>query len=488
MKYIIAAGIALLCVPLTAGHAQDTDAAPDTPGRCEGLAAQISGAYKGVFYDNDFGYLTDPCLPDFDSRDAVTRMSDRLKNIEVAGPIRLSLGGEARLRFHHEDGIGLSRLDGLDNDFVLSRVRAYADVEVTEYFRGFVEVIDARQAGTDLPPRGIEVVRGDVLNGFAEVGAPVGEGRVYLRGGRQELLFGAQRLVSPLNWGNTRRSFDGVRAGYVEDDLTVNAWFVNPRVIAGRSSLRQEKADFSGLHATWTGLPGQTVEAYAYNLDRDDPLTPRSNVWTLGGRLTGRLGWALYDFEGAAQTGTSGNDDVSAGMVALGVGADFKAAAGLPATLWLYYDLATGDSDPDDGKQGTFDQLFPLAHAWLGFMDLVARQNVEAVSAKLTVTPLPKLRLFASVHSFHLAEKTDALYNAGGAPIRIDPTGAAGSHVGEEIDVTVRLSPLRWLTLEAGYSRFIGGRFIEETRPVGGNGTDFGDNADFFYSQAVVRF
>ena len=488
MKYLLGAGIALLCSPLAASHAQESDAAPDIPDRCLGLGARIDGAYKGVFYDNDFGYLDDPCLPDIDSRDPVTRLSDMLKNIEIAGPIRLSLGGEARIRFHNEDGIGLSRLDGLDNDFVLSRVRAYADIEITEYFRGFVEVIDARQAGTDLPSRGIEVVRGDVLNGFAEVGAPLGEGRVYLRGGRQELLFGAQRLVSPLNWGNTRRSFDGVRGGYVDDDLAVNAWFVNPRVIDGRSSRRQEKADFSGLHATWTGLPGQTVEAYAYNLDRDDPLTPQSNVWTLGGRLTGRLGWALYDFEGAAQTGTAGSDDVSAGMVALGVGADFRAIADLPATLWLYYDLATGDGDPDDGKQGTFDQLFPLAHAWLGFMDLVGRQNIEAVSAKLTVTPLPKLRLFAAIHSFRLAEKTDALYNAGGAAIRIDPTGKAGSHVGEEIDITARLSPLRWLTLEIGYSRFFGGRFIARTQPIGRNGANIGDNADFFYSQAVVRF
>jgi hypothetical protein len=27
--------------------------------------------------------------------------------------------------------------------------------------------------------------------------------------GRQELLYGAQRLISPLDWANTRRTFEG---------------------------------------------------------------------------------------------------------------------------------------------------------------------------------------------------------------------------------------------------------------------------------------
>ena len=34
-----------------------------------------------------------------------------------------------------------------------------------------------------------------------------GGATVTLRGGRQDLLFGAQRLIGPLDWSNTRRTF-----------------------------------------------------------------------------------------------------------------------------------------------------------------------------------------------------------------------------------------------------------------------------------------
>ena len=36
---------------------------------------------------------------------------------------------------------------------------------------------------------------------------------------RQMLLFGSQRLVSPLDWSNTMRAWDGIKATYRIDGL-----------------------------------------------------------------------------------------------------------------------------------------------------------------------------------------------------------------------------------------------------------------------------
>jgi len=464
---------------------EDTEAAAADAAAagCRRVAAEISAAYKGVFYENDFGYLarTEDC-PD-DPRDPVTRAADSLKQIPLSEKLSLSLGGESRLRYHHEDGIGSSRLDGLDNDFLLSRVRTYADLRITDYVRGFVEVIDARQTGTDLPPRGIEVVRGDVLNGFVEAQTSFGEGRLFARVGRQEMLLGAQRLISPLDWGNTRRSFDGFRSGFEGTDLQVSAWFVNPREIRDTKSRRNEATDFSGLYATWTGLPGQTFDLYALNLDRDPVIGPDSNVWTLGTRGKGRAGPLLWEIEGAVQRGDNGGLDVKAFMVTAGIGADLEAALDLPSTLWFYYDRASGDGDPADGKHRTFDQLFPLAHAYFGAMDLVGRRNIEALSLKWSTRLHPMVRLTATGHDFALAKARDALYNAGGAAIRQDPTGRAGDDVGRELDLALSISPVRWATLQLGYSRFFAGDFIEAT-----NGPGVGGDADFVFSALTVRY
>lgn len=445
--------------------------------------AGIAGAYKGVFYDNDFGYLDDPCLKEADPRDALSRASDRLKLMDIAPDLRLSLGGEARLRYHVEDGIGLSRLDGKDDEFVLSRIRAYADIRIADYFRGYVEIVDARKSGGRLPPRGTEAVRGDVLNGFGEIRVPIGRGQAYVRAGRQELLFGKQRFISPLDWGNTRRSFDGVRGSYIGHDFELHGWFANPRVIADRESLRDTKSDFSGLYGIWNGLPLHRIELYALNLDRDPQSGAGSNFWTLGTRIDGKEGPFTWEAEFAFQTGTDRGEDMRASSLSLTAGVDFAKRLPFAPALSLAYDRASGDGDPDDGKARTFNQLFPLAHAWLGFADLVARQNIEAWSLSLKSRPAEGVRLAATVHDFALENARGALFNSGGAAIRQDASGNAGRDVGREIDIVAGFSPSRGLDLEIGYSRFLGGRFVRQTAGAG-----ISENADFFYLQTKFRF
>ncbi len=479
MTRILLAALLLSSWPTPAARAEDAAApcpAPDA----------VAAAYKGVFYDNRFSYLEESCPDDParpDPRDGVRRATDRLKAIPLATRSTLALGGELRLRYHDEDGIGSSRLDGRDDVFLLTRLRAYADLRVGRHLRAYVEIIDARKSGGRLPPRGIEVARGDILNGFGEIAAPLAGGRVFLRGGRQELLFGAQRLISPLNWGNTRRNFDGIRGGYRNGALAVDAWFTNPRVVRARDRDRDSRTDFSGVYASWTGVPGQTLEVYALNLDTDPRAGAGSNFWTFGLHGKGRLGPLLWETEDMVQTGTLDGLDFHASSLTVGLGADLSAILPRPATLWIHYDRASGDKAPGDGRARTFQQLFPLAHAYFGAMDLVARQNIAAVSAKLAVKPLPRLTTLAVFHDFALAATSDALYNAGGAPIRRDASGRAGRNVGRELDLVARLATRSWLALELGYAHFWAGGFITAT-----NGPGVSGDADFLYLQSVFRF
>src|SRR5216684_1087626 len=58
------------------------------------------------------------------------------------------------------------------------------------------------------PPNPL-VAQLDLMNGFADVMIPLGPASVTLRGGRQELIFGSQRLVGPGDFTQVPRSFDG---------------------------------------------------------------------------------------------------------------------------------------------------------------------------------------------------------------------------------------------------------------------------------------
>lgn len=460
-----------------------TDARADVQvGECASEKT-VNSAYKGVFYANDFDYLTASCIAPDDPRGGVEKTTDKLKNIAIVPEITLSLGGEMRLRYHNENNFGSTRLDGRDDDFVLTRVRAYADMQITDYFRGFVEVVDARKSGGSLPARGIEVVRADVLNGFGEFHGSVAGGRAMVRAGRQELIFGAQRLISPLDWGNTRRSFDGFRTSYENEDFAVDGWFVNPRVISDRSSSRNTKTDFSGVYGQYFGLSGHAVEFYALNLDVDDPIALQSHFWTVGGRLADNKGLVRWEVEAARQTGHDADGDISAWMLTAVAGLDFSQSLPFSPKVSVAYDRASGDGDDTDGKSRTFNQLFPLAHAYLGSMDLIARQNIEAFSAKLSAKPHERIATALTFHDFNLDKVTDALYNGGGTAIRRDATGVAGADVGQELDVTITYAPGRWYNLQLGYGRFWAGRFVKETGGIGVSG-----NADFFYLQSVIRF
>ena len=63
----------------------------------------------------------------------------------------------------------------------------------------------------------------DLRLAHADVGS-FDKSRFALRGGRQELVFGDQRLVGHANWLNTARSFDGVRGVFRHKKLRVDGF------------------------------------------------------------------------------------------------------------------------------------------------------------------------------------------------------------------------------------------------------------------------
>src|SRR5207245_10721922 len=76
----------------------------------------------------------------------------------------------------------------------------------------------------------------DLLNGFADIVIPFGEqASATLRGGRQELIFGSQRLVGPGDFTQVPRTFDGGEALVRIADWTIPpAWTQGVRVAKSR--------------------------------------------------------------------------------------------------------------------------------------------------------------------------------------------------------------------------------------------------------------
>ena len=106
-------------------------------------------------------------------------------------------------------------------------------------------------------------------------------------------------------------------------------------------------------------------------------------------------------------------------MATAGLGYHFADVPCNP-TLWAYYDCASGDDEPGRGRYATFNQLFPFGHYYLGWIDLVGRQNIQDFNLHLYLYPDEWITVWTQYHCFQLDQPRDALYNAAGVG---DPPG-----------------------------------------------------------------
>ena len=148
-------------------------------------------------------------------------------------------------------------------------------------------------------------------------------------------------------------------------------------------------------------------------------------------------------------------------------------------------DVSSGDRDPGDGDLGTFNQLFPLGHAYQGYIDLVGRQNSINLPPGVEVTlvserrHVKKLSLRGDYHFFWRQSTDDAVYNDASAVFRAD-LGSDARYVGREIDLFLNWQVDRHLNAYLGYSHFFAGDFLEETGPS--------EDIDFLYAAVTYTF
>lgn len=311
----------------------------------------------------------------------------------------LSLGGQVRERVEYfgQYLFGTKGAPEQSDGYLLSRFRLSADLHISPYFRIFAE--GKSSLSTDRELLGgrsnafVDTI--DLQNGFADVMIPLGkQGSVTLRGGRQELLFGVERLVGPLDWGNVRRTFDGGEAIVRFRDWTMTPFWAQ-LVVVDKYKFNESSSDqqLFGVYGTgplhflpvnldlyWLGVNNATA---TFN-----GTTGRERRHTLGGRIWGKIGKTGLDFEveGAAQIGTVGDHDIATSMFTAILGYSPPITT-LSPRVFIEFDYASGD-EKAGGDVGTFNQLYPTSHSFLGYIDYIGRQNIISPSAGLSLSPI----------------------------------------------------------------------------------------------------
>ena len=232
-----------------------------------------------------------------------------------------------------------------------------------------------------------------------------------------------------------------------------------------------------GAYLTYKKLKNSTLDLYYLAFNNSNTVVGDFNYDTVGTRLKGGKGVWLWDVEAAYQGGNFEGQNHDAGFYTLGLGRKFDCVHWTPA-IWGYYDWASGD----DIQRNGYDQMFPLAHKYLGFMDLYARRNIEDWNVLLTLNPHDRVKLLLWYHIFHLENINDVPYDVAGGPYNPGNLPAS-SNLGKELDtmVTFKLSPRSDLVF--GYSHFFAGDYYFDTP-----GTLYAGDASFFWTQFHVNF
>lgn len=484
--------------------------APTRPDRLRGLRGKLVVALIGVILGErhanaaiparekkEFGCST-RCLhiryeEEFDFTDQGPKLSDtdprrKLKNIPLSESWKLDIGGEFRLKWESRSNpdFGFARrTQNAQQDY---RWFLNTNIRYRNLFRVFVQGAFNHVEDQDGPFQSTRENHGDLQQLFFDLRFLGEDVPVNLRVGRQELNYGANRLIGPLDWLSNRRRFDAVKLIFRGEKWQLDAFYAKPVLVLRKSSDRwNEEFDLYGIYLNYRWFPEHEVELFTFAVDRTEDVTNPNgrsgdqSIFTFGGRFFGTWGNWDYDSELSGQWGTWAGDTVQAYDLNVEGGYTFVSVPWRPR-LSAGFEWATGDDDPNDRSVETFTQLFPFDHQCIGMQDFVGHQNLTRAMVGLDVWPIiDKLKTSMAFSHFWLSEESDALYNAGGVPVLRDKKGRSGVEFGQEMDIWLEWMLTPSSTFSLGYSHFWDDNFVH-------NLVREDDDPDMFIVQYRYRF
>lgn len=338
----------------------------------------------------------------------------------------LWVGGEAR--FVHEvffrEGYGTLPQD--DTGSWMLRLMPRVGLRLDPHVFVHVELLSALQTGRDDGPGPFDEDRLALHQGYVELDSSPGSEdapRLSARLGRQELRYGAGRLMDVRDGPTVRRSFDAIVAEFATAWIDVEAFFgaevpVNPDVFDNGGGDRP---------LAWGGyvtvplsedLP-QLLEVYYLGLHQDG-LEYTSGLGSevrhsVGARWAATTDRVRADIEATAQFGAL---DAAAGrrrILAWGVAVTsaYTFADATRPTLSLGGGITSGDADPSDARLGTFRSGFPNLR-FAGASSRVGPSNGMGLTPGFSVTPTPGMLLSLTGRLFWRTRRSDRTYSVAG--------------------------------------------------------------------------
>ncbi len=338
---------------------------------------------------------------------------------------------------------------------------------------------------------------------FLESGLPA-----ELQVGKFTQVFGKGRLIARSQYSNVPISFVGAHwtLGTLKD-WEIRAFVMRP-VQNHQTSPDTVPSNtlFSGMSYLDQRMPWFHTELYAYYISQNEQVQGTTGInqdqstqgqladlYTPGFRLFKPEAKATFDYEieSAYQFGRSA---LKPGSPVLTTFAYFQhAEVGYTfdhpwtPSIRFKYDYASGDSDPNDNKNGRFNPLFgtqSFPFTYTGIWSLFKRANISSPGYVLSMEPLKDVHVFFKQRFWWLAQSKDEFVGSG----LQDSTGRAGKYVGSEIDLRLAWTVSQNLLLEGGWMYLIKGSYYSNLLSQGVAGAPNDNNTNYVFVSMRLFF
>lgn len=410
------------------------------------------------------------------SAKTATAEESTLKNYRL-GKWKVDFGVDERVRNEWKEDFDFNETKK-DNGYLLfNRVRVNGKATLGDKYELFAEGMDL-QVGNSHLKKPDQADDFDLHQAYIRINDLAGS-PFDIKAGRQELKYGAGRLIWAATWSNRINHFDaavvhykaggfwmdlfsGLRVGY--DDNNINRWNTHDMI--------------NGVYASYQKTKESPL-IEPYFLANIDPESPRAlERFTTGLRVKTNISKDIVcDLEVPYQFGKDTGRDVNAFAVHADINRTFKAF--LNPKVDLIYNFASGDKKPCDNRNNTFIPLYQSTHDPYGIMDFFRWQNMHEAAVEMTLKPHKKLNVTSSTNFFWLASNRDSWYDSTGKKLRTSTTGRANQYVGQELSVVAKYDLNDNIKIESGYAHFFTGLYVKDTGPH--------DDADWVYLQFNVK-
>jgi hypothetical protein len=436
--------------------------------------AQQKIIFQKLRYDDDFRFL---------KSDSAKNLYEKFKYIPLSenDSYFASVGGEARLQYVNtiNDKWGDESNDG--DGYLLSRFLLHADVHFG-IFRTYFE-LQSSLANSKIDPSPVDKNELDFHQAFLDIDFIRNENQqLTLRSGRQEILYGSQRLVSVREGPNSRIAFDGIKMFYKKDNWQTDAFYTHPvaNTMGTFNDDFNENAKLWGSYTVIHKLPFvQNIDLYYLGLWKNravfDDAIGQETRHSVGTRIWKSKGNWKYDFEGLYQFGKINEKNISAWTISSNASYTFENIKFNPE-IGLKTEIISGDKTAGDDRLQTFNPLYPRG-AYFGLVALIGPSNLIDIHPSVNFNLSEKLSLGIDYDVFWRQNVSDGIY-APNMQLLYSGKDTTERFIGSQLISNLDYNPNDFLgfTLETGW--FNAGSFLKEV----------GTGKDYFYAALTAQF